>query len=42
MIASGTVANAAANGTLFAMPTLAKTTLPISCELGPPTRPGAM
>ena len=30
MIASGTVANAAANGTLFATPTLAKTTLPIS------------
>ena len=42
MIASGTVANAAANGTLFAMPTLAKTTLPMNCEPAPPARVGVM
>ena len=42
MIASGTVANAAANGALFARPRLSNTTLPISCEPGPPTSDGAM
>ena len=42
MIASGTHANAAAKGALLASPMLSKTTLPISCEPGPPTSAGAM
>src|SRR3954454_17897700 len=39
---TGTVANAAANGTLLATPTLRYTTLPMMSELAPPTRVGGM
>ena len=42
MIASGTVAKAAANGTLLASPRFSKTTVPMSDEPGPPTSDGAM
>ena len=42
MIARGTVANAAANGALFARPRVLNTTVPISDEPGPPTSDGAM
>ena len=35
MIATGTVASAAANGTLFAMPMLPYTTLPMKLVPGP-------
>jgi hypothetical protein len=42
MIARGIVANAAANGRLFASPRFSNTTVPISDEPGPPTSDGAM
>ena len=42
MIPSGTIANAAANGALFARPRFSNTTVPINDEPGPPTSDGAM
>ena len=42
MTTTGTVANAAANGTLFATPTFVYTTLPMKSELVPPTSVGVM
>ena len=38
--ASGIIAKAAANGTLFEIPTESKTTLPMNCELAPPASSG--
>ena len=40
MTAIGSIAYAAANGTLLATPTLAKITLPMNCASGPPIRSG--